>query len=239
MIIQGKDVYFTDLNKAIKQADATEVTVENIIGQRYIGSGVEGKNLILYGTPGNALGAYLNNCNITVHGNVQDAVGDTMNNGEIIVHGNGGDTLGYAMRGGVIYVKGNGGYRVGIHMKEYKELKPVIVVGGKVGSFLGEYQAGGVIVILGLGVENTFPTGNYCGTGMHGGVMYIRSDVPPENLPRHLIVKKCIKEDLNQIMPFIKNYCELFNVKEADIFKKSFYKLTPGTNHYNTIYAPN
>jgi len=239
MIIQGKDVYFTDLNKAIKQADATEVTVENIIGQRYIGSGVEGKNLILYGTPGNALGAYLDNCNITVHGNVQDAVGDTMNNGEIIVHGNGGDTLGYAMRGGAIYVKGNGGYRVGIHMKEYKELKPVIVVGGKVGSFLGEYQAGGIIVILGLGVENTFPTGNYCGTGMHGGVMYIRSDVPPANLPRHLIVKKCIKEDLNQIIPFIKNYCQLFNVKEADIFQKSFYKLTPGANHYNTIYAPN
>ncbi|MGV8906420.1 MAG: glutamate synthase [Acetobacterium sp.] len=239
MIIQGKDVAFTDLNKAIKAADASEVTVENIIGQRYIGSGVEGKNLILYGTPGNALGAYLNNCNITVHGNVQDAVGDTMNNGEIIVHGNGGDTLGYAMRGGAIYVRGNGGYRVGIHMKEYQELKPVIVVGGKVGSFLGEYQAGGIIVILGLGVDNSFPTGNYCGTGMHGGVMYIRSDVPPENLPPHLIVKKCIIEDLNQIRHFIANYCEFFDVKETDIFKKSFYKLTPGANHYNTIYAHN
>ena len=28
---------------------------------------------------------------------------------------------------------------------------PVLVVGGKAGSFLGEYQAGGVIVVLGLG----------------------------------------------------------------------------------------
>lgn len=238
MIIQGKDVYFTDLNRAIKEADAKEVTVENVIGQRYIGSGVEGKNLILFGTPGNALGAYLNDCNITVYGNVQDAVGDTMNNGEIIVHGNGGDTLGYAMRGGVIYVKGNGGYRVGIHMKEYKENKPVIVVGGRVGSFLGEYQAGGIIVVLGLGVENTFPTGSYCGTGMHGGAMYIRSDVPPENLPVQVVAKECTNDDLAEIMLLIETYCDHFDMKKTDILNKRFYKLTPGgANPYNNIYT--
>mgnify|MGYP002508793462 CR=1 FL=1 len=60
---------------------------------------------------------------------------------------------GYAMRGGKIFVKGNAGYRAGIHMKAYEEKKPVMVIGGTAGSFLGEYQAGGVIVVLGLGAN--------------------------------------------------------------------------------------
>ncbi len=240
MIIQGKNVYYTDLNKAIKSAEAKEITVENVMGQRYIGSGVQGKNLILHGTPGNAMGAYLDNCNITVHGNVQDAVGDTMNNGDIIVHGNSGDTLGYAMRGGTIYVKGNGGYRVGIHMKEYEGLKPVIVIGGKAGSFLGEYQAGGIIMVLGIGAENVFPAGSYCGTGMHGGTMYIRSDVPPENLPGQIVSKQCNETELEEIIPYIKGYCQRFGVEIDDLLDKSFYKLTPdGENPHKTIYTHN
>mgnify|MGYP002508363490 CR=1 FL=1 len=44
----------------------------------------------------------------------------------------------------------NAGYRAGIHMKAYKDKVPVMVIGGTAGSFLGEYQAGGVIVVLGL-----------------------------------------------------------------------------------------
>ena len=43
------------------------------------------------------------------------------------------------MRGGRIYVKGNAGYRAGIHMKAYREHLPVLVIGGKAGSFLARY----------------------------------------------------------------------------------------------------
>lgn len=35
-------------------------------------------------------------------------------------------------------------------MKAYEEKVPVMVIGGSVGSFLGEYQAGGRIIVLGL-----------------------------------------------------------------------------------------
>ena len=108
--------------------------------------------------------------------------GDTMNDGAIIIHGNSGDTTGYAMRSGEIYVQGNAGYRVGIHMKSYQDMFPTIVIGGKVGDFLGEYQAGGIIIVLGIGVEGC-PVGHFCGTGMHGGEMFIRSDVMPKGLP--------------------------------------------------------
>ena len=57
------------------------------MGQRYIASGLSGKDITIEGTPGNALGAYLDGSTITVHGNVQDATGDTMNDGAIYVDG--------------------------------------------------------------------------------------------------------------------------------------------------------
>ena len=40
-------------------------------------------------------------------------------------------------------------------MKEYKNLRPAIVIGGCAGSFLGEYMAGGIIIILGLDKPRT------------------------------------------------------------------------------------
>ena len=57
-------------------------------------------------------------------------------------------------------------------MKAYRTQRPVIVIGGRAGSFLGEYQAGGLIVVLG---ESNGPiVGNFCGTGMHGGEILLR-----------------------------------------------------------------
>ena len=149
MIIDAKNMLYAELNKMIRDSDEQKFTLENVLGQRYIGAGLSGKEILIKGTPGNALGAYLNGAKISVHGNAQDATGDTMNDGAIIIHGNSGDTTGYAMRSGEIYVQGNAGYRVGIHMKSYQDMFPTIVIGGKVGDFLGEYQAGGIIIVLG------------------------------------------------------------------------------------------
>ena len=76
------------------------------------------------------------------------------------------------MRGGKIFVKGDTGYRTGIHMKEYKDKKPSCCSGRKNGKFLGEYLAGGIIIVLGLYSEDC-PVGNFTGTGMHGSQIYI------------------------------------------------------------------
>ena len=129
------------LNDTIREI-SEPCTVDGCCGQRFIAAGMTDKTLDIYGVPGNALGAYLNGGTVTVQANAQDAVGDTMNAGKIVIHGNIGDAAGYAMRGGEIFVKGNAGYRAGIHMKAYKEKIPVMVIGGRTGSFLGEYQAG-------------------------------------------------------------------------------------------------
>lgn len=46
-------------------------------------------------------------------------------------------------------------------MKAYKEKVPVMVIGGTAGSFLGEYQAGGVIVVLGLEATGKKSSGSF------------------------------------------------------------------------------
>lgn len=71
---------FRQLNAAIRDC-AGDAAVTGCSGQRFIGAGLERGKLILSGTPGNALGAYLNGASIEVCGNAQDAVGDTMNAG--------------------------------------------------------------------------------------------------------------------------------------------------------------
>ncbi len=151
--------HFQLLNEEIHACMDTDIELTGCMGQRYIASGLSGKHLRIHGTPGNALGAYADGCTVEVFGNAQDATGDTMNAGEIVIHGSCGDATGYAMRGGSILVEGNVGYRAGIHMKAYKDQIPVLVIGGEAGSFLGEYQAGGYIIVLGLHSAAQAPVG--------------------------------------------------------------------------------
>ncbi len=230
---------FKLLNEYIKSNDI-DIEIDECYGQRFIASGLQSnKTITINGVPGNALGAYLDGAKIIVKGNVQEAVGDTMNNGEIIVHGNAGDALGYAMRGGAIYVKGDCGYRTGIHMKQYKNIEPVIVVGGKCGSFLGEYLAGGLIIILGLDSED-FPVDDYFGIGMHGGQIYIRSSKAPVNFPKQLTVETATDEDLDKIKKYMVNFSEKFQVKVDDILNETFYKITPNMKSpYKQLYTYN
>ncbi|MEA4816749.1 MAG: glutamate synthase [Lachnospiraceae bacterium] len=217
-----------------------EVQLENCLGQRFIGAGQSGKTIVINGVPGNALGAYLDGATIIVNGNAQDATGDTMNCGKIIVYGSSGDATGYAMRGGEMYIKNNVGYRAGIHMKAYAEKTPVIVVGGKCGSFLGEYQAGGLIVVLGIGYNDNEVLGEFCGTGMHGGKIVIRADHLACKFPKQINVREATPEDLSQIAPYIKTFSKLFDEDEKAVYKKGFYVLTPNTTSpYKQLYVQN
>jgi len=245
MSIMAKNLHFKDINERIKAGGAF-VHIEDCFGQRFIGSALKEKTLKIDGTPGNALGCYLDGAVIEVHGNAQDATGDTMNDGKIIIHGNAGDALGYAMRGGSIFVKGNAGYRTGIHMKEYCskeqniENKPVIVIGGKAGSFLGEYLAGGLIVVLGIGAEDAAPVGNFTGTGMHGGKIFIRTNKELIALPAQVAAEVATNEDLKEIEPLIKEFAELFGMNAASILKDQFFILRPNAkNPYKQLYTAN
>jgi glutamate synthase domain-containing protein 3 len=238
MNITAIDLDFKTLNEQIRSTDGN-VCINECYGQRFIGSGAKGKTIVINGTPGNALGAYLDGAVIEVNGNAQDATGDTMNGGKIVIHGNAGDALGYAMRGGAIFVKGNAGYRTGIHMKEYKDKKPVIVIGGKVGSFLGEYLAGGLIVVLGIGTDDV-PVGNFTGTGMHGGRIFIRTNTPLTALPAQVTAEDASDGDLQEIKPYITEFANFFNMDAEHLVKERFFVLKPNAkNPYKQLYTAN
>jgi glutamate synthase domain-containing protein 3 len=236
-----ENVHFQVLNKKIRESKDNKITINGCIGQRYIATGLSDKQITINGTPGNAMGAYLNGAEVYVNGNAQDATGDTMNGGKIIIHGNSGDATGYAMRGGVIYVKGNTGYRAGIHMKAYEQLKPVIVVGGRAGSFLGEYQAGGIIVVLGQNEDGLPIINNFCGTGMHGGIMYLRCEKLPHKIPDQISAQIKFGEDIPELTAIIEDYCKYFPEYDKDFLLHANYTiLTPNSeNPYKQMYTNN
>ena len=240
MIIDATNKYYKQLNEEIKHTQTHDITVKNVLGQRYIGTGVKDKKMTVYGTPGNAMGAYLDNIDIEVFGNAQDAVGDTMNAGRIVVHGSIGDAAGYAMRGGEIYVEGDSGYRTGVHMKAYREKRPVIVIGGRTGSFLGEYQAGGLIVVLGLTDRKLRITGNFPCTGMHGGRVFFRSDGHDLILPSQVTAAPASEIDMEEILPYVDEYCRLFKKDLAEVLDHPFTVVAPDShNPYNQLYVQN
>jgi len=162
-----------------------------------------------------------------------------MNDGKIIIHGNAGDALGYAMRGGCIFVRGDAGYRTGIHMKEYKEKKPVIVIGGKAGSFLGEYLAGGLIVVLGLDSDEV-PVWYFTGTGMHGGKIFVRTDKELVSLPAQVSAEVANSKDLQEITPYIEEFSGYFGMNAQKLLKDRYYVLKPNAkNPYKQLYTAN
>lgn len=238
MNLSAHELGFRQLNEMIRNTEE-DIVIDRCYGERFIGSGASAKTITINGTPGNALGAYLDGASIIVNGNAQDAVGDTMNDGRIVICGSAGDALGYAMRGGKIFVKGDAGYRTGIHMKEYKDKKPVIVVGGTVGSFLGEYLAGGIIIVLGLDTDGC-PVGNFTGTGMHGGQIYIRSTKKLKYLPKQVCMSLADISDVSSIKEHLYEFSELFGISMDVILDKPFYKLTPNAkNPYKQMYTYN
>ncbi|MHC1693690.1 MAG: glutamate synthase [Eubacteriales bacterium] len=238
MTIDAMNLDFQALNEEIRRHKG-EITIENCYGQRYIGSGLSEQNITINGTPGNALGAYMDGAKITVNGNGQDAVGDTMNDGMIIIHGNAGDALGYAMRGGKIYVRGNSGYRTGIHMKEYKDKKPVLIIGGCADNFVGEYLAGGVIIILGLDGQEKLIR-DFAGTGMHGGLIFVRSAYLPPNLPKQVMAAPAESSDLEGISGYLKEYCGIFGLDYEAVVSAPFQVLKPNAkNPYKRLYTNN
>lgn len=239
MTINAENLGYRELNEALKTSE-TEYVISGCLGQRFIAAGVSDKKITINGIPGNALGAYLNGAVIEVMGNAQDATGDTMNDGEIIIHGNIGDAAGYAMRGGKIFIKGNAGYRAGIHMKAYREKQPCLVIGGKCGSFLGEYQAGGTIIVLGLSDDNKDIVGNYPSTGMHGGKMFLRSDCKGISFPSQVTAKKADEQDLQEISGYICEFCRHFGYNENEILNSDFTVITPDSkNPYKQMYVAN
>lgn len=238
MVIDASGLSYKELNERIKESSDKEFDIENLRGQRYIATGSKGKKIVIHGTPGNDVGAFLDGSEVEILSSAQDATGDTMNDGKIVIHGSAGDAAGYAMRGGKIYIRGRAGYRAGIHMKAYKEKRPLLIIGESAGSFLGEYQAGGTIIVLGLSSDGKPPVGFFCGTGMHGGKIYLRCNELPPDLPEQVIAEDMSEEDEKELREHLKDYAATFNLDIEKILKEHFFVLKPNSqNPYKRLYT--
>ena len=230
-------LHFQEANEQVRAAlaEADMVELQDVFAQRYLGCAMPtGKRLEIHGTPGNDMASYMDGGQIEVFGNVQDQIGNTMNEGLIVVHGRCGDAAGYAMRGGSIFIRDDCGWRVGINMKQYEAKRPAIFIGGNAGNFLGEYMAGGIIVLLGR-------PGKYLASGMHGGVIYLAHRLPDEEIAPGLMQEVVSDDDIQLLQGLIDSYRayfsddgELPSIPQAS----AFWKVTPqSARPYASMYA--
>ncbi|BAJ50452.1 glutamine amidotransferase class-II domain protein [Candidatus Caldarchaeum subterraneum] len=200
-VVDAAGLDYRRVNKIVAELfakGAEKVDVVNVNGHRYLGVNVPpGRFLNIYGTAGNCLANFNRGGVITVYGNAEDDVADAMVGGRVIIHGNAGDVLAQAFQAGEIFVRGSAGNRVAIQMREFREHKPYLIIGGRVDDYLGEYMAGGVVAVLGVDSFDSDEclVGRCVATGMVGGVIYIRGRVdrwriglqpPREDVKRYL-----------------------------------------------------
>jgi glutamate synthase domain-containing protein 3 len=241
--IDANGILQKELNTQLREAllnGTRRIELRNVCGQRYIGTDLDQPvEIEIFGTPGNDLGAFMDGPRIIVHGNAQDGCGNTMNNGEIVVHGHAGDIIGLSARGGKIFVREDVGYRAGIHMKEYEDKKPVLVIGGTAQDFLGEYMAGGIITVLGLTLkEKESHKANFIGTGMHGGVIYLRGTVNDFQLGKEVGVAELGDKDRHVLRKFVGEFAAHFGYDAEELLQHKFVKLFPlWLRPYGRLYA--
>jgi len=241
--IDARGVFYRELNSKLRELvtnGAKRIELHNVYGQRYIGTDLNKPvEIEIFGTPGNDLGAFMNGPRIIVHGNAQDGCGNTMNEGEIVVHGHAGDITGLSARGGKIFIRDDVGYRAGIHMKEYKDKKPVLVIGGTAQDFLGEYMAGGILILLGLNLkEGEHHKANFIGTGMHGGVIYLRGSINDFQLGKEVGIAEIEQADHSILAKYVNEFASYFKFDASEILKHKFIKLYPRwLRPYGRLYA--
>jgi glutamate synthase domain-containing protein 3 len=230
--IDAADVPYRELNTRLRNAvvsGAQKVVIRNAHGQRYIGANL-GKpiEVEIQGTPGNEVGAFMDGLRIVVHGSVPDGCGDAMESGEIVVHGRAGDNLGLSARGGKIFVQDDAGRGAGIYMRESRNKKPVVVIGGTAQDFLAQHMAGGTLVLLGLTLkQGQAHSARSVGTGMHGGVIYVRGTIEDYQLDEEVGRADLDEDGLLELRQYVTEFAHHFGYSAEEILSEQFAKLVP------------
>jgi glutamate synthase domain-containing protein 3 len=227
--IDAKNLHYTPLNQQIRAAVANgvkEIVIDNVLGQRFIGDGLRGDDVTITvnGVPGGDLAMFMSGPTIIVHGNADHAPGNTMDKGKVIIHGSAGDAVAHSMRGGRVYVRDNIGYRGGIHMKQYLEKRPIVVVGGAARAFLGEYMAGGFLLVLGLG-DIPAISERGVGSGIHGGEIYVRGPVEEQYLGVGARQAPVTDEQRKMIQPIIEDFALSFGIDAAPLLASEYTRI--------------
>lgn len=228
--INADKMHYTPLNKLIRQAirdGYSEITLDNVMGQRFIGDGLTGKvKIIVNGVPGGDLGMFMKGPTIEVFGNADHAPGNTMDEGNIIIHGASGDATAHSMRGGKVFIRDDIGYRGGIHMKQYMDKRPCLIIGGSAKAFLGEYMAGGLVIMFRLNDETPYAEMGLA-SGIHGGEIFVRGTVEEWTLGIGSSARNATQEDLDRIKPIIEEFCGYFNIDASILLNSRYTRVAP------------
>ena len=109
----------------------------------------------------------------------------------------------------------------------------------KMGTFYNTGE-GGLIIVLGNGVDDDEFIGHFCGTGMHGGRIFLRCREIRKTLPAQVKCSEADAEDIASVEKYLKKYEELFGIGAVRDDGKKFYVLRPNTkNPYKQLYVQN
>ncbi len=246
--VDARGVPYIELNRQVRELareGARHIILKGVRGQRYLGTRLPYPDLFLevHGIPGEDLAFNLDGPTVEVFGHAQNAAANTMDRGKLIIHGLAGDALAYGMRGGKVFVRDDVGYRVGIHMKEYGDQLPVLVIGGTAGDYLGEYMAGGTIILLNRHHAESRVAGNSArtlATGIHGGKIYIFGYRPTANL---LGIGASLEEvpaaEREQVENICREFCTDFLLDAEPLLNRDLFKVEPRDSRpFASFYYP-
>ena len=125
-------------------------------------------------------------------------------------------------------VRGDTGYRVGIHMKEFGESRPTLIIGGTAKDYLGEYMAGGTILVLGIGQDGP-PVGRSVGAGMHGGRIFVRGKLSASQLGPGASLSVLSEEDRAEVRVLLDDFSRTFSIEvPGDL--SGYVKISPSSS---------
>ena len=113
-----------------------------------------------------------------------------------------------------------------------------IEISGTPGNALGAKLNGGAIRVLGNHKDGKPIIGNFCGTGMHGGEIYLRCEKVPAKLPAQVRAERLEKIPQGTVRALVSRWCSLFGEQESAFTEAVYYRLTPDSeNPYRQMYA--
>jgi glutamate synthase domain-containing protein 3 len=94
-------------------------------------------------------------------------------------------------------------------------------------------------VVLGLHAEGEYRCrANFIGTGMHGGVIYIRGEVHPSQLGQEVEALPVADPEAEGIADLVREYCQHFRRDPKQILERPFIKIYPRyLRPYGRLYA--
>jgi len=103
-----------------------------------------------------------------------------------------------------------------------------VVIGGTAQDFFGEYMAGGILILLGLNLgEGECHQAKFIGTGMHGGVIYLRGKVNEYQLGREVGMAPLDEKDYQVLQKLVAEFVAHFGYETGEILDHDFIKLFP------------